>query len=301
MRRVLALLLVLLALSACGAGVPPEEPGAVLEEPDTPPAEPAPKPEHPDTALPELKAAEPLSAPALVTEGRAPAEDYRLPPSVDGDPVKLVENFQDWAHSGNAAGLLGEVPEADAAFYGLPLLVSGLETVKALIRWGDSLAEFDWDFLTPRRFLPRMAVMDLDGDGKDELIVLTYVGSGTGVSIYDLHVLEKNPAGTLTDYAMPGSLWQERLPPLLRFVQTDGRNFLILGRELLEIDMEHVLEGQMEPSAGWIANFRLLPEEHAIQLLGAVDLWKTTNYVADYTADVGYRDGVFTLSGFHLQ
>ena len=75
--------------------------------------------------------------------------------------------------------------------------------------------------------------MDLDGDGKDELIVLTYVGSGTGVSIYDLHVLEKNPDGTLTDYAMPGSLWQERLPPLLRFVQTDGRNFLILGRDTL--------------------------------------------------------------------
>ncbi|WP_300820825.1 hypothetical protein, partial [uncultured Oscillibacter sp.] len=192
-----------------------------------------------------------------------------------------------------------EAPEAGAAFYGLPYSENAHET--ALIRWGDSLAEFDWDFLTPRRFLPRMAVMDLDGDGKDELIVLTYVGSGTGVSIYDLHVLEKNPDGTLTDYAMPGSLWQERLPPLLRFVQTDGRNFLILGRELLEIDMEHVLEGQMEPSAGWIANFRLLPEEHAIQLLGAVDLWKTTNYVADYTADVGYRDGVFTLSGFHLQ
>ena len=192
-----------------------------------------------------------------------------------------------------------DAAEAGAAFYGLPYSENAHET--ALIRWGNSLAEFDWDFLTPRRFLPRMAVMDLDGDGKDELIVLTYVGSGTGVSIYDLHVLEKNPDGTLTDYAMPGSLWQERLPPLLRFVQTDGRNFLILGRELLEIDMEHVLEGQMEPSAGWIANFRLLPEEHAIQLLGAVDLWKTTNYVADYTADVGYRDGVFTLSGFHLQ
>ena len=200
---------------------------------------------------------------------------------------------------GGTIGLLAEAPEADAAFYGLPYSEDAHET--ALIRWGDSLAEFGWDFLTPRRFLPRMAVMDLDGDGKDELIVLTYVGSGTGVSIYDLHVLEKNPDGTLTDYTMPGSLWQERLPPLLRFVQTDGRNFLILGRELLEIDMEHVLGGQMGPSAGWIANFRLLPEEHAIQLLGAVDLWKTTNYVADYTADVGYRDGVFTLSGFHLQ
>lgn len=284
MYRIIPLLLMLVVLTACGTK--PETVMEVLEVPAF--------------ALPETAEAEPISAEAAVTEGRAPAEDYDLPLPREFSPENswIRYDIDGWLRGGTI-GLLAEAPEAGAAFYGLPYSENAHET--ALIRWGDSLAEFDWDFLTPRRFLPRMAVMDLDGDGKDELIVLTYVGSGTGVSIYDLHVLEKNPDGTLTDYAMPGSLWQERLPPLLRFVQTDGRNFLILGRELLEIDMEHVLEGQMEPSAGWIANFRLLPEEHAIQLLGAVDLWKTTNYVADYTADVGYRDGVFTLSRFHLQ
>lgn len=284
MYRIIPLPLMLVVLTACGAK--PETVMEVLEVPAF--------------ALPETAEAEPISAEAAVTEGRAPAEDYDLPLPREFSPENswIRYDIDGWLREGTI-GLLAEAPEAGAAFYGLPYSENAHET--ALIRWGNSLAEFDWDFLTPRRFLPRMAVMDLDGDGKDELIVLTYVGSGTGVSIYDLHVLEKNPDETLTDYAMPGSLWQERLPPLLRFVQTDGRNFLILGRELLEIDMEHVLEGQMEPSAGWIANFRLLPEEHAIQLLGAVDLWKTTNYVADYTADVGYRDGVFTLSGFHLQ
>ena len=284
MYRIIPLLLMLVVLTACGAK--PETVMEVLEVPAF--------------ALPETAEAEPISSEAAVTEGRAPAEDYDLPLPREFSPENswMRYDIDGWLRGGTI-GLLAEAPEAGAAFYGLPYSENAHET--ALIRWGNSLAEFDWDFLTPRRFLPRMAVMDLDGDEKDELIVLTYVGSGTGVSIYDLHVLEKNPDETLTDYAMPGSLWQERLPPLLRFVQTDGRNFLILGRELLEIDMEHVLEGQMEPSAGWIANFRLLPEEHAIQLLGAVDLWKTTNYVADYTADVGYRDGVFTLSGFHLQ
>ncbi|WP_304965379.1 hypothetical protein [uncultured Oscillibacter sp.] len=284
MYRIIPLLLMLVVLTACGTK--PETVMEVLEVPAF--------------SLPETAEAEPISSEAAVTEGRAPAEDYDLPLPREFSPENswMRYDIDGWLRGGTI-GLLAEAPEAGAAFYGLPYSENAHET--ALIRWGNSLAEFDWDFLTPRRFLPRMAVMDLDGDGKDELIVLTYVGSGTGVSIYDLHVLEKNPDGTLTDYAMPGSLWQERLPPLLRFVQTDGRNFLILGRELLEIDMEHVLEGQMEPSAGWIANFRLLPEEHAIQLLGAVDLWKTTNYVADYTADVGYRDGVFTLSGFHLQ
>lgn len=284
MKQMIPLLLALILLTACGAKS--EIAMEALEVPAF--------------SLPETVAAEPISAEAAVTEGRVPAEDYDLPVPQEFRPQNhwMRYDIDGWLRGGSIS-LLAEAPEADAAFYGLPYSEDAHET--ALIRWGDSLAEFDWDFLTPRRFLPRMAVMDLDGDGKDELIVLAYVGSGTGVSIYDLHVLEKNPDGSLTDYAMPESLWQEQLPPLLRFVQTDGRNFLILGRELLELDMDLVLEGEMEPSTGWIASFRFLPEEHAIQLLGAVDLWKTTNYVADYTADVGYRDGVFTLSEFHLQ
>ena len=280
--RLGSLFLVLLLLTACGTDAKPAM--EVLEVPAF--------------SLPETADAEPVSAPAVVTEGRAPAEDYDLPPSLAAAQEKPRYNMERWA-SGGVIELLAEAPEADAAFYGLPYSQDAQET--ALIRWGDSLAEFDWYFATPRMFPPRMAAMDLDGDGEHELAVLTYTGSGTGVSVYDLHVLEKNPDGTLTDYAMPGSLWQEQVPPLLRFVQTGGRNFLILGRELLEIDTDYIPEDGTAPSTGWIADFRLLPEERAVQLLGAVDLWKTTNYVADYTANVGYRDGVFTLSQFHLQ
>ena len=282
MRTLLPVLLALLLLTACGTDAKPAM--EVLEVPAF--------------SLPETADAEPVSAPAVVTEGRAPAEDYDLPPSLAAVQEHPRYNMERWA-SGGVIELLAEAPEADAAFYGLPYSQDAQET--ALIRWGDSLAEFDWYFATPRMFPPRMAAMDLEGDGENELAVLTYTGSGTGVSVYDLHVLEKNPDGTLTDYAMPGSLWQEQVPPLLRFVQTGGRNFLILGRELLEIDTDYIPEDGTAPSTGWIADFRLLPEERAVQLLGAVDLWKITNYVADYTANVGYRDGVFTLSQFHLQ
>lgn len=282
MRRMIPLLLALVLLTACGA-----KPETVMEALEVP-----------AFSLPETAEAEPISAPAVVTEGRAPAEDYDLPPSPP-PATRYTPRYDmlDWSRGG-ILDILAETPEADAAFYALPYSEDAHET--ALIRWGDSMAEFDWDFVTPREFLPRMAAMDLDGDWDEELVILTYSGSGTGVSIYDLHVLEKNPDGSLTDYAMPESLWHEQLPPLLRFVQTDGRNFLILGRELLELDMDHVLEGEAEPSTGYIANFRLLPEENVIQLLGAMALRETTNYVADYTANVDFHDGVFTLSQFHL-
>lgn len=279
MRKLLPILLIFL-LTACGGA------SRTVMEPV----------EVPAFSLPETADAEPVSAEAVVTEGRVPAEHYDLPPSPAAAQRNPRYHMERWA-SGGVVELLAEAP--DAAFYGLPYAEDAQET--ALIRWGDSLAEFDWYFATPRMIPPRMAVMDLDGDGDEELVVLTYTGSGTGVSIYDLHVIEKNPDGTLTDYAMPGSLWQEQVPPLLSFVRTDGRGFLILGRELLEIDMDRVLEEGAEPSAGYIAGFRLLPEENAVQLLGAAGLQSPTNYVADYTADVGYGDGVFTLSHFHLQ
>ena len=282
MRTLLPVLLALLLLTACGTDAKPAM--EVLEVPAF--------------SLPETADAEPVSAPAVVTEGRAPAEDYDLPPSLAAVQEHPRYNMERWA-SGGVIELLAEAPEADAAFYGLPYSQDARET--ALIRWGDSLAEFDWYFATPRMFPPRMAAMDLDGDGEHELAVLTYTGSGTGVSVNDLHVLEKNPDGTLTDYAMPGSLWQEQVPPLLQFVQTGGRNFLILGRELLEIDTGYISEDGTAPSTGWIANFRLLPEENTIQLLGAVALRNPTSYAADYTAGVDFRDGVFTLSHFHLQ
>ena len=44
-----------------------------------------------------------------------------------------------------------------------------------------------------------------------------------------------------------------------------------------------------------------MPDENTVLLQGAVDLWQTIAYVAQYTADVAFKDGVFTLSQYHLQ
>ena len=292
MKKLLPVFLALLLLTACA---PHSE--TVMESQEVP---------EPAFSLPETSDAEPVSAEAIVTEGRAPAEDYDLPVPQEFSPEQsyMRYNMDDWIRSGTV-GILAESPDGNAAFYGLPFPADGQgghET--ALIRWGDSLAEFDWYFVTPRMYLPQMAVMDLDGDGEDELVIMTYYGSGTGASAYELHVLEKNPDGTLTDYAMPEKLWQEQIPPLLQYVSTDGRNFLILGRELVEISPEQIPpvipEEHLNVSTGFIANFRLLPEENAVQFLGAVDLGGIAHYVAEYTANVGYQDGVFTLSDFHL-
>ena len=49
---------------------------------------------------------------------------------------------------------------------------------------------FDWPGLTPRRVVPTLNYLDFDNDGKKELAVLLYVGSGTEVAVMDLHILK---------------------------------------------------------------------------------------------------------------
>ena len=263
------------------------------------PAEPEVLPEEPPVIgetvpLPEPRRLEPISSPAIVTKGRAPVEDYDLPPS----PADPRYNADGWIHGG-VVGFLVEAPESGAAFYAAPYQANGESP--ALIRWGDSLAEFDWDFLTPRTILPRMDCFDADGDWEDELIVICYTGSGTGVSIEELHILEKGPDGTLTDYAFPESIWQEEVPKLFGTAELGGRTFAMLGHELVEFSHEGLdLE---KPSSGMIAGFST-EDWGGLRFRGAFCLSPPDSaapcYVAETSVAVRYRDGVFTLQDFHL-
>lgn len=294
MKRVIPLLLALLLLGGCGAapaGYSPVEPPVPREAADVPVL--------PDT-LPETGPAEPISAPAAVTSGREPAEGYDLPPSQAEQDYQ--ENLVRCAYGG-AIGLLAEAPEADAAFYGLPLAKS------ALVRWGDSLAEFSWLFATSRLYLPELYCFDFDGDGQEELVVLCYSDSGTGVSIYDLHVVEKNPDGTLTDYALPEKLF-DLLSERISICSLEERTYAVLGTELL--DLTGFFTGEVTDvqglAAGDIVYYDVNPKripQQPVRFRGSAwaesDYFPATGmYMADLEARVSYGDGVFTLSDIHL-
>ena len=284
MKKIFLLLLALALLTGCAAPAP---------------AEPEPLPDEPPAvektaSLPEPRRLKPISAQAIVTEGRVPAENYELPPSL-ADPRY---NAEDWIHGG-VVGFLAETPEGGAAFYAAPYQANAESP--ALIRWGNSLAEFDWDFLTPRTILPRMDCFDVDGDREDELIVICYTGSGTGVSVEELHILEKGPDGTLTDCAFPELLWQEEVPKLFSAAELNGRTFAILGHELVEFNHEGLdLE---KPSSGMIAGLRT-EDWGGLRFRGAFCLSPPDSampcYVAETSAQILYQDGIFTLQDFHL-
>ena len=164
------------------------------------------------------------------------------------------------------------------------------------------MAEFDWLYLTPRRIPPWMDCFDADGDGENELIIVCYVGSGTNTSFYELHILEKNPDGTLTAYAFPESLWREQLPRLFDTAQVSGRTFAVLGHELVEIDGED-LDLEEAPSSGLFASF-CKEQWDGLRFEGAFCLTYQSYPIplraAWTSAKVLYQDGIFTLRDFHL-
>ena len=276
MKRLLPALLALTLLSGCGA-------------------------RETASSLPETSPAQQISAPAVVTEGREPEEDDDLSAALDG--------FSEWMHNStldqNSVGLLAELPEQDVALYGVR---DHRGDDRALLRWEDSLAEFDWNFGGPLIVEPRLWCWDADDDGQDEVVLVNHVGSGTGVSIEELHIVEKNEDGTLADYVFPEELWRDQLSALLTLVKGNNRVWVSLGRELVDITSQ--LPENLEPETlrglgtGNVAGFDTdWPRGADIRFSGSVCLdadGYNSWYVADISAYVSYAGGVFTLSDLHL-
>lgn len=287
MKRLLPLLLTIALLSGCG-GTP------VPAQPQDPP-EAAPEPS--ETAfLPPLTELAELSTPAAVTEGRVPAGPYTLPQKLSDGPI-LEDSFP---------VLLAELPEADARVY-------GLAWDRLLIQWEDREAEFDWPWLTSMQVLPRLFCLDVDGDEEEELIVICHPGTGTGVSVDDLYILEKGADGSLTGYTIPWEFFREDLSAALSVETVNGRTYAILGSELS--DITGLLSEEGNParieglSAGDIISFSVTPEprfyREYIRFQGSA--WLTgdgyipaLSYAVEVDAVVLYQDGVFTLARPHL-
>ena len=239
--------------------------------------------------------------------GQAPEEPYDLPTEVIGLKDWIGESR--WNH--DPVGLLAELPERELSLYGVTKWLDS----SALLRWGDSLAEFSWSFGGPLIVEPQLWCWDVDSDGQEEVVVINHVGSGTGTSIEELHVVKKDGDGTLTDYCFPESLWQEDLSGLLSVVSDGDRTYTVLGADL--VDLTDEIQTQFpdlnpamieDASTGRWANFSVQSGTDG----DGSDLFFTGSamlegreipydwYAAEITAAISYENGIFTLSDFHL-
>lgn len=95
---------------------------------------------------------------------------------------KVIKDYEDYDAA--RMPLLSALPDKGIYLYGIK------EFDGVMLFAGEDRQYFDWQYLTPRFILPQMQTGDFDADGKDELAVILYIGSGTGVSIEDLHIVE---------------------------------------------------------------------------------------------------------------
>ncbi|SHK80085.1 M56 family metallopeptidase [Desulforamulus aeronauticus] len=97
--------------------------------------------------------------------------------------------------------LIAELPKEDIYLY-------GLKPTGVVLRYGDKIQFFNWEYTTPRFILPVLHKYDLDNDGEDEIICVLNVGSGTGLSLYELHVLKLSGTSGYVDYMFSDYLEQ---------------------------------------------------------------------------------------------
>lgn len=89
---------------------------------------------------------------------------------------------------------LAENKEANVQLWGLRNEERGVfEDIELYI--GEWMYKPSWIHLDHPSFPPEIHFVDLNDDGKEEIIILLKQGSGSGVSIWDIHVLEESYCG----------------------------------------------------------------------------------------------------------
>lgn len=126
--------------------------------------------------------------------------------------------------------LVASIPDKDIYLYGAD---DGV-----ILRQVDILKPLEWVYLTPRFILPRIVAEDIDNDGVEEILCILYVGSGTGISIEELHILEPDDTEIYRDLMFLPDDYINQLHDLISF-QYDKENnklYYIVDEEDIEFD-----------------------------------------------------------------
>lgn len=260
----------------------------------------------------------PTSTSSVLTSTEEPsfsAEPSSVPslqPTVSADTAKWSPNSVPFP-DGN---WLAEIPESQVVLY------SG-EKEGVILAVGDSRRVFNWNYMTPRLVMPQMQIADFDGNGTDELMVILCMGSGTGVSVYELHIVdiykEALSAGGPAEIRKPEEFrdnifkgYEALLDQAVDFTSytKDGQlrgDVTVAGKtstvSLMEFQGDDSGKLDERPAFGSIVNF----EAEGSRITAKFGLGVTAErhvspaYVGMVLADVNYADGNFTMAHFHFE
>jgi len=197
--------------------------------------------------------------------------------------------------------IIAELPDRDIALYAA---ADGV-----VLRIGRHERRFDWICGTPRMIMPVLHAADFDADGEDELAVILYTGSGTGISIQELHVVDYDGTGRMEDHVFAENDYVGQLHERFEFRPPNpGRDGAATGEiavdsrtipvNLAEFVSEEYGPISDRPVFGNIVHFeaeeRRLKAQFGVGIV--VEPFFTPQYIGTLNADVQYRDGRFVLA-----
>lgn len=185
--------------------------------------------------------------------------------------------------------------------------ISEDEEGKYIVELQDKQYSFEWTGMTPRGIEPRLSYEDFDNDGQKELAVILYSGSGTGVSVEELHMLELNEDATIVDVKYEEEQFLNELKQQVSLTLNKEEQALkatvSFNDQNAEVDLSALLDesyGEVNDQLGW-GNYISFEFDGA----GIVGLFKANVTVANQATPIGIGDIKATIGygedGFTLQ
>lgn len=253
---------------------------------------------------------------SLADEKTAPNEN-----ETEINEEKVIESFE--GYDASNIPLISAIADKNIYLY-------GIKPTGAVLYVDGRGHYYDWDYLTPRFVLPEMQLGDFDEDGKEELAVILYVGSGTGYAVEELHIVEISEDEMLSiepshkDYLKPNpeyfvdrvfmsesyisqlnELVKIKVPKkgdeLMVDVIVDEKHTVINLQDYQSDDANLVIKDT--PAFGNIVYFNVIDGKLTANFaLGiATDSFATPIYIGEVFADVSYTEGDFDLSNLRFE
>ncbi|MFC3798921.1 hypothetical protein [Cohnella sp. GCM10012308] len=185
----------------------------------------------------------------------------------------------------------------------------------AILAVGDTRQTMDWRYSTVRGVLPTLAIADYDQDGDDELAAVLELGSGTGLLLDELHIVELTGTEGAGERPFADHVFQEedylaQLGDAISFEKAEqagkwlGR--ITVGGRTYEVDLDAFANDYgaeaIGKELGYGAVVYFKAEDTGVSLRAAVGLvidgLAEPQYFGDITASVHYGTDGFELGNF---
>jgi len=206
----------------------------------------------------------------------------------------VVKSWEEYDASYNP--LIAAIPEKNIYLYavkpqGVILYVNGIKHT------------YDWINITPRFILPKMYYGDFNLDGNYEIVVIPYVGSGTGVSIEELHIID---AKNFTDTHFESQSYITQLDNIVKLKTYENSGEIYADIDIEQqtysakvISKKDVGDGSVEQNAyfGNIVRFNVVDGKIKAEFVLGMSVKPSVSlyYIGNVNSDVVYTDNKLIL------